>query len=279
MAGIKIHAAIDMVIRNNRIHNSFIGIWLDWMSDGARISSNLLYNNSHHDLFLEVNHGPTLVDNNLLLTEEGISFQNCSEGVAFVHNIFNGRVKTFTIYDRSTPYHIPHSTKVKGVRNLPGGDCRFYNNIFIKSTDLEETQGTARSRDLVHEGYGLNGYDILQYPSFTGGNVFYAGAKPYKNENNFVLDSDYQPELKIKEASNTITLFLTLNDAPTVADTDMITTRYLGTTLITEALFENPDGSQITLNTDYFGNDRDPKNPTPGPFENLKEGENILKVW
>lgn len=278
MAGIKIHAAIDVIIHNNRIHDAFIGIWLDWMSDGARISSNLLYNNSHHDLFLEVNHGPTLVDNNLLLSEEGISFQSCSEGVALVHNIFNGKVKTFTTYDRSTPYHLAHSTKVKGVRNLLGGDCRFYNNIFIKNTDfVEETQIT--DRILVHVGYGLNGYDMLKYPSFTGGNVFYAGAKPYKNENNYITKTDYHPEIELMEDNDEITITLAVDDAPEIANTNLITTKILGSTVISEACYENPDGSPIVINSDYSGNERNPDHPTPGPFENLSAGENSIRIW
>ena len=47
------------------------GIWLDWMAQGTRVTKNLLYNNDLEDLFMEVNHGPTLVDNNLLLSEVG----------------------------------------------------------------------------------------------------------------------------------------------------------------------------------------------------------------
>ena len=38
--------------------------------------------------------------------------------------------------DRSTPYHVPHSTLVAGFAPVYGGDDRFYNNIFIGKQDI-----------------------------------------------------------------------------------------------------------------------------------------------
>ena len=42
MAGIKFHAPIDMLIEGNRIHDAVRGIWLDWMTQGTRVTRNLL---------------------------------------------------------------------------------------------------------------------------------------------------------------------------------------------------------------------------------------------
>ena len=42
MAGIKLHGAIDVVIKGNRIHNAGRGLWMDWMAQGTRITGNLL---------------------------------------------------------------------------------------------------------------------------------------------------------------------------------------------------------------------------------------------
>ena len=50
-AGIKLHAGVDVLIEDNLIYNCQRGIWLDWMSQGARVSKNLLYNNEKHDFF------------------------------------------------------------------------------------------------------------------------------------------------------------------------------------------------------------------------------------
>ena len=73
MAGIKLHGAIDTYIHHNRIHKiGNFGIWMDWMAQGMRISSNLLYDNKEPDLFFEVDHGPYIVDNNILLSRRSL---------------------------------------------------------------------------------------------------------------------------------------------------------------------------------------------------------------
>ena len=45
ISGIKLHAAIDVLIRRNHIHHNTMGIWLDWEAQGARITQNLLHDN------------------------------------------------------------------------------------------------------------------------------------------------------------------------------------------------------------------------------------------
>lgn len=88
-AGIKFHGAIDTTIRRNRIYNAVRGIWLDWMSQGTRVSCNDCYNNGpESDLFVEVNHGPFLVDNNRFRSP--FSMQSMSCGGAYIGNVFLG---------------------------------------------------------------------------------------------------------------------------------------------------------------------------------------------
>ena len=59
----------------------------------------------------------------------------------------------------------------------------------------------------------------------------------------------------------------------------LITTELLGKAAIPNLSYENPDGSSIRINTDYFGKPRKETNPTPGPFENPGNGLLSLKVW
>jgi hypothetical protein len=166
-AGIKFHAAIDALIANNRIHHASKGMWLDWMTQGARVTSNLFYDNYECDLFIEMNHGPYLIDNNIFLSD--VAVWDWAQGCAFVHNLFAGEIVTMKKDHRRTPYHKPHSTEIAGMSNIVGGDNRFYNNIFA--------------------GGGLAAYDDsvnVVYPLQLAGNVYFAGASPCSQDTNAV---------------------------------------------------------------------------------------------
>jgi len=130
MAGIKLHAAIDVLIQHNRLHNCGRGLWLDWMAQGTRVTGNLLCHNTTDDLLSEVNHGPYLLDNNIFLSETVI--YDVSQGGAFVHNLIAGRIVVRSD-SRGTRYHLPHLTALAGLTNIAYGDDRFYNNTFVGS--------------------------------------------------------------------------------------------------------------------------------------------------
>ena len=46
VAAIKMHAAVDTVVRGNRVHDSVLGMWLDWQAQGTVVDSNVFYRNS-----------------------------------------------------------------------------------------------------------------------------------------------------------------------------------------------------------------------------------------
>lgn len=272
MAGIKIHASIDVLIKHNRIHNTGRGIWMDWMAQGTRITGNILYDNTTDDLFMEVNHGPYLVDNNLFLSE--LSLRDWSEGGAYAHNLFSGKIEIRKVLDRFTPYHLPHSTKVAGLRNIYLGDNRFYNNIFMKrSNDAEEIQeGVARF-------YGLGGYRIAGFENRSAGNLYYNGSKPDKNDRNSLVEPAIYPSIELEEKEGNVYLKMELDQSISAVQTSLVTTKILGSTLVSEAIFEHPDGSPYKLDTDFLGNKRDENGPTPGPFEKSEPGKGTYKVW
>ena len=138
MAALKFHAAIDMVIKDNMVRRSGGGgaLWLDWMAQGTRVSGNLFYNNLDPDLFIEVNHGPYLLDNNIFL---GSDFKNWSQGGAYCHNIIPGAI-TVKPQARETPYHRPHTTEVVGLSSIAGGDERYLNNLTIHPAPFDAIQ-------------------------------------------------------------------------------------------------------------------------------------------
>ena len=270
IAGIKFHGAIDTKIQENRIHDAGRGVWLDWMAQGTRVSKNLLYNNDLEDLFMEVDHGPTLVDNNLLLSQVGIRTQ--SQGSAIVHNLISGQLCMWPEPSRFTPYHMPHSTEVAGLSTIFSGDDRYYNNIFIG-------HGPELNKKDLRYNYGLVGYNGAKLPVWISGNIYYDRALPYKDEISKLENHDFKPEFKIAEEGNKVYLNVTLDEKSSYLKTQFIKTEMLGKAKMPDEAFENPDGSPLKIDTDYFGNMRSESNPSAGPFENPGKGSVKLKVW
>jgi len=254
MAAIKFHAAIDCVIRNNQIRRACLGLWLDWMAQGARVSANAFYENGR-DLFVEVNHGPFVVDNNLFLSSA--SLLDMSEGGAYVHNLFTGTIISAPELNRQTPYHPAHSTTVAGLTNVHGGDCRFYNNIFGGAGGRSAKENAA---------FGLASYNKREVPLQTSGNIYCAGALPYAGETNCVM-SPANLNVQLLRMSGKVTLQIDTGLLLEQPKTCLITTELLGKAKIASVPYENADGTYLRIDADFSGKKRDGDKPTPGPFE------------
>ncbi len=276
MAGIKFHGAIDVEISRNHIYRTNRGLWLDWMAQGTRITGNLFHDNAteadlqpdlgeslipggHQDMFVEVNHGPFLVDNNLFLSPYSIN--NRSQGGAYVHNLFAGKMRIVQGDGRQTPFHKPHSTEIAGLHDNPCGDDRYFNNLFVRRADL-------------------SGYDTAKFPVSMDGNIYVDGARPSKNEVGATLNPEFDPGLKLVEKVGG--LYIEMNFAQAWSDArdrKLVTTKLLGKAEISDCSYERPDGSPLKIDTDYFGRKKKVANPTPGPFENPEDGLHLIKIW
>ena len=277
MAGIKFHAAIDSTISRNHIYRCCQALWLDWMAQGTRVSGNLFHDNEDRDLFMEVDHGPYLVDNNLFLSP--VSLLDVSEGGAFVHNLFAGRFLSAPEPNRDTPYHPAHSTTVAGLVKIEGGENRFYNNIFIgDGVAADQPQGNVQDPRMAG-GFGLWVYDFRPVPLQAGGNVYYQGARPWAKETSPLVLPGHNPAIRLEQKEGRLELGLTLGDQAHRVAVPVVTTEMLGKARIPGVPFVNPDDSPLKIDTDYFGKPRNEANPTPGPFENPGTGAQNLKVW
>lgn len=255
MAAIKFHAPIDTLIKNNRIHHTSRGIWLDWMTQGTRVTANLLYDNGRQDIYIEVNHGPYVIDNNIFLTD--YSLKDHSQGGAFVHNLFGGEIQTQP-NPRKTPYHKPHSTEIAGLSSITGGDNRFINNMIVK--------------------HGLAAYNNAKLPMFYTGNAYFNGAEPSHGEEYLLNKPAFDPSITLTEEKDAVYLNISLPESLADLPTQLVTSKQLGKNRITGTDYLDFDGSPLIINTDYFGKKRS-TTPTGGPFENPGTGTLKLKVW
>ena len=257
MAGIKFHGAVDVVIAGNHIYRTVRGLWLDWMAQGTRVSGNLFHDNMAEDLFVEVDHGPFLVDNNVFLSPR--TLLSVSQGGAYVHNLIAGSILSIAYDARLTPYHRAHDTAVAGMHDNPFGDDKYINNLFVGPGDLSV-------------------YDQAPLAVKMAGNVFLNGAKPSKHEREPVVDPGSGPAPKLLEKGDGFYLPIAFDGAFGGRKRQLVTSALLGKAAIPDLPYEGPDGSPIRIDRDYFGKTRPSSGPTPGPFESPGTGLLELKV-
>ena len=320
-AGIKLHAAIDVTIRRNHIHHCIMGVWCDWQAQGARISQNLMHDNmppqgAEHargamfstDVFIEVGHGPTLIDNNLLLSKVSVTIP--SEGIACVHNLMLG---SFSLINsgvdsivngqrepRYTPYHIRHRTEVAGFMTILHGDDRIYNNIFIQHYPVTDKKRKPTASD--YEAVGTAPFDIFpsydqwishfmmdrepdmgalapyhfgHLPVWVDGNAYFGGATVSKHEAHGCVNRRAKIRVELKEQDGHWALSTNLYRYLKDFRDGLVTSDVLGCAFEPEQRFENPDGSAIIFDRDYFGAHRG-LDALPGPFAHAEDAENVL---
>lgn len=102
-------------------------------------------------------------------------------------------------------------------------------------------------------------------PVWIDGNGYFNGAVPYKNEKNSLVDNQNEVYVELVEDEGKYSLKTNIYEFLDDFNNDIITTEFLGKAFEPEQRFENPDGSEITFNEDYFGNHRGLKT-MPGPF-------------
>ena len=257
IAGIKFHAAIDTEISRNAIYRSYRGLWLDWMAQGTHISKNLFYDNDEQDLFVEVDHGPFLVDNNLFLSK--VSQRSLSQGGAYVHNLFCGGTSLADLDRRMTPYMKAHSTEIVGLHDNPSGDMRFYNNLFAQAGDLSP-------------------FNAARLPMQLGGNVFVGNAKVCTLESAPFIEPEFDPKIDLSRTKDNNFLTITLNQKWGEQPRKIITTELLGNAIVPDLPFEHPNQTPVLIDTDYSGRRRNPTNPFPGPFECPIGGRQSIRI-
>ena len=296
MGGIKLHAPIDVLIKDNCIHNSFKGMWIDWQAQGIRITGNLLFDNSWMDLHLEVSHGPHIIDNNLFLSD--LNLWNIATGNAFINNIFAGQICKGGWSERFTPYHYPHTTKIAGMMTTMEGDDRFLNNIFIKTTappyDIFEKANRPKRREATMDfGLGMysdhpsvlteNDFQIsemskVKLPVVAENNIYLNGAIPHQSGENEFDFKNVETEIRIEEKEDGFYLVLNTKGDFSFMNSKVINSFDIGEAMVPGVPFENPDGTPVLFDKDYFNATREEVN-SAGPFSNLSLKNKRVRLW
>lgn len=258
-AAIKFHNSVDTVISGNLIRGVYhqkegaFGIWMDFGNQGTRITRNIIYQTQAATIFLEMDHGPTLVDNNVLI---GQPVRSNSEATVFAHNLFVGCGYDYSPdTERRSEYYTPHTTKIVGRKTGTAQDDRWFNNLFVR-------QGLDRVK--TASGYASD------Y------NVFLEGAQKstFGDEHSLVVPD--ATGLTIKDEPRGATLTFSVNEAPFQVKGPLVDAKLVGVFLTVGQTIEDRGGKPIEVNTDING--KEFTRPIPGPSATLRSGSNTI-AW
>ncbi len=258
-AAVKFHNSVDTVISGNLIRGVYhqkegaFGIWMDYGNQGTRITRNIIYRTEAATLFLEMDHGPTLVDNNILVGEP---VRSNSEATVFAHNLF-----VDCDYDyspdtgRRSEYYTPHTTKIVGHKTGTAQDDKWFNNIFVR-------RGLDRVK--VAPGYASD------Y------NVFLQGAKKSTFGDEHSMVAPAAATFAIKDERRGATINFSVTDAALQAKCLEVNAALVGVFRTVGQTLEDRDGKPLQVNTDI--NQKEYARPIAGPLADLQNGLNTI-VW
>ena len=256
-AAIKLHNSVDTVIKGNLIRGVYhqqqaaYGIWMDYANQGTRISGNIIYDTEAETIFLEMNHGPTLIDNNILI---GQGLKSNSEATIIAHNLLvDSRYKYQPDVKRRSQYYKPHTTVVVGVKTGTARDERWYNNIFIRG--------------------GLD--DVKNAPGYASDyNVFYEGAKASSFGDEHSAVDPFVTGFTREDWPLGVAIWFSVNEAAFGLKGPWVDKELVGVFSTVGQTIEVRHGEPIKISRDWNGMEY--SQPLPGPLANLKQGVNKI---
>ncbi len=297
-AGIKFHHTSDVIISNNVIRgvrNLFstagFGIWIDFVNQGTRISGNIMYDIDNYAIHLEMNHGPMLIDNNIIIGKtfsikaQGSDFSQhpggvntSTDGVVYAHNLFVDANQAYTEFTtRSSDYFKPHTTISNGKKDGTHREDKWLNNIFIR-------RGLDNIPFLRYLAVSGSEWDLkINAEEFKGApgmvadnNLFMEGAKGSSFGDTKSVVDPFKTGFKIESRPTGVAIQFSMNKAYDQVKSPLVNAALVGVFTTTGQTIEDKDGKAITVDTDFNG--KSFKKPTVGPISNLNEGNNSI-VW
>jgi Right handed beta helix region len=257
-AAIKFHNTVDATIRHNLIRGVYhqqqgaYGIWIDYANQGLRITGNLIYDTQTAAIFLEMNHGGMLIDNNVLL---GGGLEGQSDGNVFAHNLFvDCGYRHHPDLQRKSAWYFPHTTRQVGTDYGVPADERWYNNVFV-----------GRGLDFVKANSG-NRADH---------NLFLAGAKRSSFGDEHSVGSAVGIDLMREESRTGVVIRYTLPAAVSQLRCPVVDAALVGIFQRVGQFIEDRDGQPITIDIDISGAKRIAT--VAGPLAEAVAGRNVIE--
>jgi alpha-L-arabinofuranosidase len=297
-AGIKFHHTSDVTISNNvirAVRNLFscagFGIWIDYVNQGTRISQNIIYDIDNYCIHLEMNHGPMLIDNNVIigktfsfnanggeLAQHPGGVNTSTDGVVYAHNLFVDANQAYTEFTtRSSDYFKPHTTISNGKKDGTHREDKWLNNIFIR-------RGLDNTPFLRYVTVPGAQWDLkIKTEEFIGApgmvsdfNLFLEGAKGFSFGDTKSVVDPFKTGFKLENRPTGVTIQFSMDKSFSQVKSPVVDKTSVGVFTTTGQTIEDKKGNAITVNTDING--KSFKKPVVGPVSTLNEGMNSI-VW
>lgn len=174
-------------------------------------------------------------------------------------------------------------------------DAQFISNIFIKtpvpSYDIfanarrpKRKEGTMDfglgmydnyQSDMPQKDYFISEMSNVKLP-VRAENLYLNGAIPYKHGVNNMVDSNSDTEIRIVSKKDGIYLELDMSNTISAIEGKMVKSFSLEEALVPGVIFDNPDGSNILFDSDYFNDSRDDNRNSLGPLASFLLESNLL---
>ena len=269
-AGIKLHWAIDTIIKNNiirRVYNAKVagqnfGLWLDFSCQGTRVTGNIIYDiidpakttPKSFPLYLEANVGPVIIDNNIIIKHPTGPYNNELGALhsVVVHNlVLEGRFQHFNDPTRNVPYYNPNSFK------------------YITRLDAVNAKKESNFRYINKNNLYLGQFSGQDGATEVEGNIQIAG------------NDKASLKFKYSDTHNGISFKFHLSDElkKRLAGCNVVTSHGLGRFPLVKQYMSDRKGKPFDIDSDIFGNKHYPSENkiNAGPFGKLKNGENVFK--
>ena len=256
-AAIKFHNSIDTVISGNLIRGVFhqeqgaFGIWIDYANQGIRITGNVIYDTQAATVFLEMNHGPTLVDNNILVGE---TVRSNSEATVFAHNLFvDCGYQYYPDTERRSAYYTPHTMKTVGTKTGTAQEEKWFNNIFIRQglDDVKNAPGCTSDYNIFLEGAGKSSF----------------------GDEHSIVDS-FVTEITHESHPFGVTIKFSMNNAASRLKGPWVDAELAGIFSTVGQTIEDRSGNPIRVDTDING--KKFADSIAGPLADIQQGKNAF---
>lgn len=298
-AALKTHFNEDGLIEANLFRdNECPAIWIDNTYTNVRITRNLILHNAGSGIFMELGHGPALIDNNVIAYNNQGIYAHDAAGIVVAHNLLMANAQ-WGIHMRV----VTDRTAKKDGKELivQTSHERIINNIILDnyrgaiafSPPWERSFDNQSDFNLLGAGsqwewLGIGGPTFALDPC--EGRISQEKLLDFIRIGTAALPEKEAPNLNLWDHLSLLTLdqwktitgfeknssLLKMKQAPYIGIQNCV-----GNFHILEGhLFRSPENWKNDLLTrDFLGKPIPLEKPLAGPFQNLREGENLFPLW